>query len=119
MSDSTITETLRTDAVKQATILADVLLLTEKMLTSARSDAWDIVTAYERERRDALALCFSCPIPADQAQVFSEALAAMLHMNEEMIGLLEAAKANVAIKRSDQTHTKRSLGHYLDIEQSH
>jgi hypothetical protein len=43
----------------------------------------------------------------------------MLHMNEEMIGLLEAAKANVVIKRSDQTHTKRSLGHYLDIEQSH
>ena len=44
---------------------------------------------------------------------------AMLHMNEEMIGLLEAAKENVAIKRTDQKHVNRSLGHYLDIEKSH
>ncbi len=119
MSDSTTPETLQADAVKQATILADVLLLTEKMLTSARSDAWDIVTAYEQERRDALAICFSCPIPAGQAELFSEALAAMLHMNEEMIGLLETAKQNVAVKRTEQRHTKRSLGHYLDVEKDH
>jgi hypothetical protein len=118
MSDAKIPEKVSADMVRQATILADVLLLTEKMLTSARSDAWDIVTSYEQERRAALAICFSGPIPLDQSQIFSEALAAMLHMNEEMIGLLEAAKENVAIKRTDQTHKKRSLGHYLDIEKS-
>lgn len=98
--------------------LAKVLLMTENMLSLARDDSWDDVTALEEQRREALVMCFSSPIPPSQAEVFSEALAAMLHMNEEMIGLLEAAKENVAIKRTDHNHKKRSLGHYLDIEQS-
>jgi hypothetical protein len=117
MSDSN--EEVSADKRRQSSILADVLLLTEKMLCSAREDAWDAVTKYEEERRDALALCFAAPVPVDQSALFSEALAAMLHMNEEMIGLLEAAKENVAIKRTDQGRAKRSLGHYLDIENSH
>ena len=40
-------------------------------------------------------------------------------MNEELISLLEVAKQNVAVKRTDQRHTKQSLGHYLDIEKEH
>ena len=107
------------DPAGAASGLAKVLLMTENMLSLARDDSWDAVTVLEEQRREALVTCFASPIPPSQSEVFSEALAAMLHMNEEMIGLLEAAKANVAIKRSDQTHTKRSLGHYLDVEQSH
>ena len=102
-----------------ASALADVLLMTENMLSLARSDSWDAVTELEEKRRQVLADCFASPIPTDQAKICSEALAAMLHMNEEMIGLLEQAKKNVAIKRSDQNHKKRSLGHYLDIEKNH
>jgi hypothetical protein len=116
--DNTTTD-LDSDNPNQARVLASVVLLTEKMLCSAREDAWEAVTKYEEERRDALALCFSTPVPVDQSALFSEALAAMLHMNEEMIGLLEAAKENVAIKRTDQRHKKRSLGHYLDIEKNY
>jgi hypothetical protein len=112
-------QTSASDTLGSASSLAKVLLMTENMLAHARDDSWDAVTELEELRREALAICFAAPIPPNQAEVFSEALAAMLHMNEEMIGLLEAAKANVSIKRSDQTHTKRSLGHYLDIEQSH
>lgn len=104
---------------KPAKMLANILLLTEKMLEEARRDAWDTVTELEEERRGALNACFSEPIPLNQEDLFSQALAAMLHMNEEMIGLLEAAKENVAIKRTDQKHVNRSLGHYLDIEKSH
>ena len=107
------------DTLGSASSLAKVLLMTENMLAHARDDSWDAVTELEEQRREALAICFATPIPPSQAEIFSEALAAMLHMNEEMIGLLEAAKANVAIRRSDQTHTKRSLGHYLDVEQNH
>ena len=103
----------------QANILASVVLLTEKMLSSAREDAWEAVTKYEQERRDALALCFSTQVPANQSALFSEALAAMLHMNEEIISLLEMAKENVAIRRADQRHVKRSVSHYLDVEQNH
>ena len=104
---------------KPAQMLANILLLTGKMLEEARRDAWDTVTELEEERRGALNACFSGTIPPNQDDLFSQALAAMLHMNEEMIGLLEAAKENVAIKRTDQKHVNRSLGHYLDIEKSH
>ena len=107
------------DQAGAASGLAKVLLMTENMLSLAREDSWDAVTDLEEQRREALAACFASPIPPSQSEIFSEALAAMLHMNEEMIGLLEAAKENVAIKRTDQSYKKRSLGHYLDIEKSH
>ena len=108
-----------TDSAGTASGLAKVLLMTENMLSLAREDSWDAVTDLEEQRREVLAACFASPIPPSQSEIFSEALAAMLHMNEEMIALLEAAKENVAIKRTDQRYKKRSLGHYLDIEKSH
>jgi hypothetical protein len=106
-------------AIDSSSLLARVLLVTQEMLDLAHKGQWDLVTSKERDRRVLLADCFADPVPTGQSQLFSEALAAMLHMNEEMIGLLEAAKENVAIKRTDQSHKKRSLGHYLDIEKSH
>lgn len=102
-----------------ASTLASILLMTQEMLQLARDEDWSKVTNLEEERRNLLATCFACPVPEEQSQLFSEALAAMLQMNEEMIGLLEAAKANVAIKRTDQKYKKNSLTHYLDIENSH
>ena len=112
-------QTSASDTLGSASSLAKVLLMTENMLAHAREDSWEAVTDLEEHRREVLAACFASPIPPSQSEIFSEALAAMLHMNEEMIGLLEAAKENVAIKRTDQSHKKRSLGHYLDIEKSH
>ena len=114
-----MTDSSSVELVGAAAGLAKVLLMTENMLSFARDDSWDMVTELEEQRREVLAACFASPIPPSQSEIFSEALAAMLHMNEEMIGLLEAAKENVAIKRTDQSHKKRSLGHYLDIEKSH
>lgn len=104
---------------QQGAALAEVVLMTEEMLTCAKSNAWDAVTELEEKRRIALATCFSTPVPIGQSELFSEALAAMLHMNEELISLLEVAKQDVAVKRTDQRHTKRSLGHYLDVEKDH
>ena len=102
-----------------ASTLAGILLMTQEMLELARDEDWSTVTDLEQERRNLLATCFANTIPDAQSQLFSEALAAMLQMNEEMIGLLEAAKANVAIKRTDQKYKNNSLAHYLDIEDSH
>ena len=93
--------------------------MTQEMLELARDEDWSKVADLEEERRKLLATCFAGSIPEAQSQLFSEALAAMLQMNEEMIGLLETAKANVAIKRTDQKHKKNSVSHYLDIENSH
>ena len=100
-------------------LMSNVVLLSQRMLDAARANQWDVVSEFESDRKNMLSECFAKSIPAELSNEFAQALAAILHMNEELIGLLEAAKANVAIKRSDQIHTKRSLGHYLDIEQSH
>ena len=108
MNDDGTMESVDADNRTQASVLASGVLLTEKMLCSARDDEWE-----------ALASCFATSVPIEQSELFSEALAAMLHMNEEMISLLEAAKENVAIKRSDQRYVKRSVTHYLDVEQNH
>jgi hypothetical protein len=102
-----------------ASTLASILLMTQEMLELARGEDWSKVTNLEEERRNLLGICFANPIPDAQSQLFSEALAAMLQMNEEMIGLLEAAKADVAIKRTNQKYKKNSLTHYLEIKDSH
>ena len=119
MTDDAFTDNADKTATDSSGLLARVLLITQEMLDLARKDQWDLVTSKERDRTVLLADCFADPVPTGQSQLFSEALAAMLHMNEEMIGLLEAAKENVAVKRTDQSHKKRSLSHYLDIEKSH
>ena len=107
------------DTVSPASELVQVLLITEEMLALAHKDSWDAIIELEQRRREILSKCFSRPIPQNHGHAFSEALAAMLHMNEEMIGLLEAAKKNVAVQRTDQRRIKRSLGHYLDVETGH
>ena len=99
--------------------LAAVVLLTERMLTLAKAGDWDQVSDSERCRQTLLNDCFESEVQPHNSQLFSEAIAAMLHMNEEMIGLLEAAREHVAIKRTGQKQVNRSLGHYLDIEKSH
>ena len=119
MKDDALTDDADKTPIDSSSLLARVVLITQEMLDLAHKDQWDLVTSKERDRRVLLADCFADSVPTGQSQLFSEALAAMLHMNEEMIGLLEAAKENVAIKRTDQSHKKRSLGHYLDVEKSH
>ena len=119
MSDQMKFDTDQALTVGRAGLLANILVMTEEMLESARNDQWDDVTEMEERRRQALSECFGAPIPEEHSELFSEALAAMLHMNEELIAILENAKAEVAIKRTDQARTSKSLGHYLDIESTH
>ena len=119
MSDQMKLDTDQALTVGRAGLLANILVMTEEMLESARNDQWDDVTKMEERRRQALSECFGAPIPEEHSELFTEALAAMLHMNEELIAILENAKAEVAIKRTDQARTSKSLGHYLDIESTH
>ena len=105
--------------VSQSGKLAEVLLVTEKMLLLARDGSWDEVTALESKRQTLLADCFSSPIESKNTELFSEALAAMLNMNEELIASLEDAKKQVAIRRTDQKHAITSVGYYLDVENNH
>lgn len=104
------------ETLSPSTLLARVLQITQEMLESANRGDWENVTDLEDDRRELLAQCFASPVPDDQSQIFSEGLAVMLNLNEELIHLLEFAKAEVAIKRTDQQHARKSVGCYLDID---
>jgi hypothetical protein len=96
--------------------LANVLLATEEMLSAAQADDWSRVATLEAGRRERLSLCFSKPVQPANSELFAEALAVMLHMNEELMQLLQNAREAAAVQNSDQMRTQQSIKHYLDID---
>lgn len=96
--------------------LANVLLATEEMLSAAQADDWSRVATLEAGRRERLSLCFSKPVQPANSELFAEALAVMLHMNEELMQLLQNAREAAAVQNSDQMRTQKSIKHYLDID---
>lgn len=100
----------------QCALLASVLTRTSRMLDAARSGDWTLVTAMENKRSQLLKQCFSEPMSPENSEIFSEALAIMLHMNEELVALLNDAKASAAIQRGSDRKTHKALAQYLDIE---
>ncbi len=100
----------------QCTLLANVLVMTQQMLEIAQSDDWQQVAGMEAERRELLNECFATAVSPEHSEIFSEALAAMLHLNEELVALLDAAKAEAAVRHSGQVDAHKKINHYLDVE---
>ena len=100
----------------QCALLANVLTRTSRMLEAARSDDWPLVTAMENKRSQLVKQCFSEPVVAENSELFSEALAIMLNMNEELVALLEAAKEDASVRRTDHQFAHEAIGHYLDTK---
>ena len=100
----------------QCALLANVLTRTSRMLDAARSGDWTLVRAMENKRSQLLKQCFSEPMSPENSEIFSEALAIMLHMNEELVALLNDAKASAALQRGSDRKTHQALAHYLDVE---
>lgn len=97
-------------------VLADVLNLTRDMLDHAGAGDWDRVAELERARRDDLQRCFLDPVDADQGELVAEALAVMLHLNEELMGLLAGAREAVLNKGAEQKRTRAAVGQYQDVK---
>ena len=116
MSDQMKFDTDQALTVGRAGLLANILVMTEEMLESARNDQWDDVTEMEERRRQALSECFGAPIPEEHSELFTEALAAMLHMNEELVALLEDAKAHAAVRHTDDQFAHQAISSYLDTK---
>lgn len=100
----------------QCTLLANVLLMTKQMVELAQAADWDAVAQLEGDRRLLLSETFSEPVPPEHSEIFSEALAAMLHMNEELMALLKSAKDDVTHQHAAQVRKREGIGHYLDVE---
>ena len=54
----------------QCTQLANVLLMTQRMVTLAGDGHWDAVAALEVERRSLLSETFSEPVPPEHSEIF-------------------------------------------------
>ena len=101
----------------QCTSLANVLLMTQQMVQLARDADWDAVAALEVDRRALLSETFSEPVPPEHSEIFSEALAAMLHLNEELMSSLQNARGEAAAQQSAQIRTRQGIGEYLDVDE--
>lgn len=95
--------------------LAAVVLLTERMLILAKAGDWEQVSDSERCRQALLADCFESEVQPHNSQLFSEAIAAMLHMNEELVALVQKAKEQVSLNHNNDQRGIRAVSHYLDV----
>ncbi|MFK7828959.1 MAG: flagellar protein FliT [Congregibacter sp.] len=96
--------------------LAGVLNLTRDMIQMAGNGDWDGVAKMERVRRDDLQQCFLDPFDADQGELVSEALAVMLHLNEELMALLAGARDTVLAQGATQARTRSAVNQYQDVK---
>ena len=103
-------------AVAQRTLIRLALEKTQEMLLEGKKNNWELVNKIETERRLLLSQCFESTVAARNSQIFSEALATMLHMNEELVALLNEAKRDAAARHSEQKHSSQAIGHYLDTK---
>ena len=94
--------------------MASVLLATDEMLKSAQAGYWERVSDLEATRRKRLDRCFAQPIMPENSELFSEALAVMLHLNEELVAAVEQAREQVSVSRKQHAKKKDALQHYLE-----
>ena len=80
------------DEVSQLKLLAESIQLTRDMLDNARHGNWNAVSDQELMRRDVLRRCFDSAVMADDSELIAEALAVVLHLNEELVSLLQRAR---------------------------
>ena len=94
--------------------MASVLLATDEMLKAAQEGLWDRVSDLEATRRKRLDRCFAQPIMPENSELFSEALAVMLHLNEELVAIVQQVRDQVSVSRNQHAKKKDALRHYLD-----
>ncbi|MAT95193.1 MAG: flagellar protein FliT [Halioglobus sp.] len=106
------------EQVHQCRRLARVLEMTRQMLAHADKDEWEQVTAIERERRDDLVQCFSEPIPLGDSELVAEALATLLHLNEELMSRLKEARSSVMEKSLEFSRQRQAVSSYQSVDAS-
>lgn len=104
------------EQVHQCRRLAQVLEMTREMLAQARKGEWETVTGMERDRREDLVKCFSEPIPLGDSELVAEALATLLHLNEELMALLKDARSSVMEKSAAFTNNRQAINSYQSVD---
>lgn len=102
--------------VQQCQRLAQVLNCTQEMLTQAENNNWDNVAALELSRRDELSACFAQPVPEQDAALVAEAVAALLHLNEELMAHLATARTQTLEAGAAFSRGRSALGQYNAVQ---
>lgn len=96
--------------------LARALELTEKMLGHAQRDEWEQVILVEQERRDHLNAFFALPIPRGEEDLVAEAMAALLHLNEELMSKLRKARSQAMSQGRELSGRRQAVNSYRAVE---
>ncbi|MFV0275749.1 MAG: flagellar protein FliT [Parahaliea sp.] len=97
-------------------LLARALNTTRDMIELARNDDWESVVECERQRRADLDAFFDAPGRLQKhAELVAEALAVILHLNEELAGLLQVARSAALQAGSEQVRSRRALDSYAAL----
>jgi hypothetical protein len=92
-----------------------VIKTTRNMLALAEQEAWDAVADLEVLRREDLKRCFDIPVQEDKGELLAEALAVLLHLNEELMSQLKNARDQVAEEGNTQVRNLEAAGEYQKI----
>jgi hypothetical protein len=99
----------------QCRLLAEVLTITKQMLSCAENNEWSEVTKLEQRRRDGLAVCFSQTSGLPDSVLVAEAVAALLHLNEELMSRLKVAREQVMVQGLEYTRNRKAMGNYHEV----
>jgi len=104
------------DQAQQCRRLATVITMTKQMLVHADHGEWEQVTELEIERRDDLNACFSDSASVADSVLIAEAIAALLHLNEELMAKLQTARDVVMEQGIEYSRNRSAVGDYKAIE---
>jgi len=93
--------------------LARLLRSTEEILHCAQLGDWQSVESLEKQRQAELAACFAGGSEEDSPLV-AEALATLLHMNNQITTLVKKAKAELVDEHQRAQSQKSVADHYHD-----
>lgn len=96
----------------QTRLLATVINTTRTMLDLAKEQDWDAVANLEKLRREDLKRCFEIPISDDQGELLAEALAVLLHLNDELMSKLSMARDQIVEESNERSRQKGAAEEY-------
>lgn len=116
MTATELTSRMLADQRLHCRRLARALQLTEKMLAHAERDEWEEVILVEQERRDDLTACFAEPIVRGDEELVAEAMAALLHLNEQLMSRLRNARSQALAQGRELAGRREALDSYRAVE---
>lgn len=102
--------------LSQTRLLATVIKTTRSMLVLADQEAWDAVADLEVLRREDLKRCFEIPVQEDKGELVAEALAVLLHLNEELASKLSQARQKSMAATESTKRTLKAVGEYHEVQ---